>query len=175
MKNIFPWRIYTEILDISDEYNSLLKNEVTRLVPPQAPFGAVRTTYLQVHTLHNPVFSNLISKIETEASKYAGFQVCINEFWVTVSDRGAYHAIHNHSSQILSGVYYVDAPPNLTLDFFNDKPLLKNFNQYYCEPIEAKKLILFEGWVLHGYGPVPSVEPKIAIAFNLRDCSETLL
>jgi hypothetical protein len=174
MKDIFPWRIYSEILDISDEYNSLLKNEIERLVPPQATFGNVRTTYLLVHTLRNPVFSNLISKIEEEACKCVGFKVCISEFWCTVADQGAYHAIHNHSPQILSGVYYVDAPPGLTLDFFNDKPLIKTCNQYYCEPIETKKLIMFEGWVPHGFAPVPSVEPKIAIAFNFQDCSETL-
>lgn len=175
MKLIFPCRIYSEILDISDEYNSQLKNEIISLVPATAPYGEVRTTYLKVHTLCNPVFSELISKIEEEASKYAGFKVGISEFWATVADQGAYHAIHNHTPQILSGVYYVESPPGITLDFFNEKHLIKTMNQYHYEPIEPKKLVLFEGWVLHGFAPVPSIEPKIAIAFNFRDCSETPL
>jgi len=175
MKLIFPWRIYNEILDISDEYNSLLKNEIISLVPKTARYGEVRTTYLNVHTLCNPIFSELISKIEEEASKYAGFKVNISEFWTTVADQGAYHSIHNHSPQILSGVYYVESPPGLTLDFFNEKPLIKTMSQYYREPIESKKLVLFEGWVPHGFAPVPNIEPKISIAFNFKDYSATPL
>jgi len=164
MKILFPCRLYSEIFDISDEYNSQLKFEIMSLTPRATNKFEVRTTYMKTHIRHNPVFSEFISKIEKEASQYAGRPVSVSEIWANIAEHGSFHVIHHHSPSPLSGVYYVDSPSNLHLKFISDKDVM-NGNEY-TEPIETKKLLLFEGWVLHGHDPIPTQEPKISLAFN---------
>ena len=124
--------------------------------------------------LSNPVFAELIQKIERAAEKYAQlvgvcrtFKLC--KMWATVNYKGDCHNTHSHGLSPISGVYYVNIPQHpdgYFLRFVYDKWTL--LGNEWNEPIQTNKLLLFEGWVLHGYDPNPSFQPKIAIAFNFE-------
>jgi hypothetical protein len=169
---IFPCLLYRELLDISEEYNIQLEKEVCRLVS----LTDKNTTFWgdDSAVLANPVFAELIQKIERAVEKYAKlvgvcrkFKLC--KMWGTVNYKGDYHNIHTHGSSLISGVYYVNIPKHpdgYFLRFVYDKWTL--LGNEWSEPIETNKLLLFEGWVIHAYDPNPSFEPKIAIAFNFE-------
>ena len=105
----------------------------------------------------NPVFKELIDKILISVHKYSEGRYRISGMWAQVYRRGGY-----------IGVYYLHVPKT---EEGYDKWTL-NGNEW-DEPIETKKLLLFEGWVLHGSAPNPISEPKIVISFNFEIHSNT--
>jgi len=168
---IFPSVLYRELLNVTDEYNIKLQKEVCRLVS----LTSKNTTFWEEHLMiENPVFAELKEKIEKSVEKYTEyigvsrkFRIC--RMWGTVNYKGDHHNTHTHGVSPISGVYYVNIPPypdGYFLRFVYDKWTLKG--NEWNEPICTKKLLLFEGWMLHGFDPNPSFEPKIAIAFNLE-------
>lgn len=164
---IFPCVLYREKLNISDEYNNQMANEIFRITK--------NTTFRDPVSLHcNPVFFEFKTKIEEAVERYARLMGTDRKFkiswmWATVGYRGDHHSTHTHGVHPISGVYYVNIPQHpdgYFLKFVWDKWTL--LGNEWNEPIETKKLLLFEGWVLHGFPPNPSSEPKISISFNFE-------
>lgn len=167
---IFPCLLYREKLDISDEYNKQMSDEIFRIIGTES-----KTTFWEPGCIHcNPVFSEFRTKIEEAVERYARLvgtdrKFKIHSMWATVGYHGDYHGTHTHGIHPISGVYYVNIPHHpdgYFLKFISDKWTL--LGNEWNEPLETKKLLLFEGWVLHGFAPNPSSEPKIAISFNLE-------
>lgn len=168
MNTIFPCNVLDEILDISDEYNTKLYEYILKITPrSQTPF-ACDTTFWTTNLVDDPLFLEFKIKIEKNAEKFGGDFV-IDQMWASVTRYGCYHGTHSHGSHPLCGVYYVNVPEHpdgYHLRFVNDKWTLKGNEVDW--PIKTKKVLMFEGWVLHGYAPNPSYSPKVSVAFNFR-------
>lgn len=161
-KDIFQTIIYTDI--IHDMGN--LEKECYNLCE------VGKTTFFSNTSLHGRAeFRDLCRHIETRAVTYVqslGFKGPIRwgQMWLTISGKGGHHPIHHHKGALIAGTYYVSVPKDVPifLDFFDER--LRIPSSEYAEKLEDKKLILFEGGVLHGFKPNPSYEHKIAISFN---------
>lgn len=165
---IFPCLLYREILDVSDEYNSQLTREIEHM-------GILETSFFASDRLfENSVFTHLTEHITRAVNEYARMvgtdrTFRIHSMWANYSKKGACMGTHTHGTHPISGVYYINipkCPEGYFLRFIYDKWTLRG--NEWDEPLESKKLLLFEGWVLHGYAPNPSNEPKIAISFNFE-------
>lgn len=132
-------------------FPSVLYNEMIREVLHHTDENdSSATTFWDPKGLQdNPVFKELIDKI------------LISGMWAQVYRRGGYIGVHTHGTHPISGVYYLHVPKT---EEGYDKWTL-NGNEW-DEPIETKKLLLFEGWVLHGSAPNP-------ISFNFEIHSNT--
>lgn len=171
IKTIFTHNIYTASIDLPKEYNERLKDEISKFELSRFSHFDSDTTYWKNRDLHKePIFEPLISEIDQHVQKYSGLpNVVINSLWFSVSGNGQYHSYHEHGAAIVSGVYYVSAPSDIQtfIDFMSPNGYIAP--REYHEPIESNKLILFEGWMLHGFEPNPSREPRITIAFNYSE------
>ena len=170
MHTIFPCTVLDEILDISDEYNTKLYEYILKITPrSETPF-ACYTTFWTKNLIDDNLFFEFKTKIEKCTERFGDF--VIDQMWASVTPYGCYHGTHSHGSHPLCGVYYVNVPKHpdgYYLRFMNDKWTLRGNEVDW--PIETKKVLLFEGWVLHGYSPNPSYSPKVSVAFNFRSSS----
>ena len=99
-----------------------------------------------------------------------------NEMWFNISNENDFLFPHHHGFCLVSGVYYIKAPKDSTITFYDQ-------SYYYPNHIEIKKpniynskdvnldckagnMFLFRGDMVHGNTLQPKGE-KIAISFNL--------
>jgi len=171
INGIFSKFIYSDSLNISDAYNEEIKEEIYRLTN-ELEKGPESVT--DFHTkcrksiLDNPVFVPLFALIREHIAdfcKNVGYSknLRITEPWVSITYPGQYHNFHTHGLAVMNGVYYVHARPSMNLKFINPgSHLIEND---HVEHLESKKLLLFDGSLIHGFTAVN--EPKITIAFNI--------
>jgi uncharacterized protein (TIGR02466 family) len=108
--------------------------------------------------------------LETVAEQFNGVKIIIKDSWVTKFLPGDTAQIHDHRSDVLSGVYYIKAMGNegnlkllnpLSYDnFVNDV-------SYEITPTTGK-LVLFPGWLKHQVLQNNSANERISLAFNLE-------
>ena len=173
VKLLFPKLLYANDLNISDAYNNEIKQEIIKILDTDDtshPYSASSFNNNKVDCiLKNPVFAPLLAMIRENICSFCkeinfNNELRINDIWVSITHPGKYHDIHSHgSSTVLSGVYYVQTEPTTTLEFIGDTKLGIPFHE---EQLNSKKLLLFDGSLVHGFTHVNLKEPKITIAFN---------
>ena len=106
--------------------------------------------------------------------------------WVNINGPGAWNALHNHldTDALLSGVFYVKAPPNSGNIMFYDPRYLSsvgNFYRYYAphdqgyveiQP-EPNMMLFFPPSLFHMVGPNLTHDTRCSIAFNIMVASNT--
>jgi hypothetical protein len=172
---IFPKFVYSEDLNISDGYNNEMKNEIIKLLKNSDSSGDYSVTNFNTvnsqSILNNPVFAPLFAMIRENIVICCNMvkltkKLQIANVWLSITPPGKYHDVHKHLSAVVSGVYYVDAAPSMNLNFIYEGNMEDN---NYIENLNSKKLILFDGSLLHGFTHVNQNEqPKITIAFNCK-------
>lgn len=96
--------------------------------------------------------------------------------WFNVHDRGGYNILHVHQGSLLSGGFYLQAPPGSGKLVFRDpRPgtihgyvmsgLPNGYTDVHLTP-EAGLLVLFPHWLEHFVEPHDNDEPRVMIAFN---------
>lgn len=142
------------------------------------------TTSKDRRVLDSPMFSELREFIDTSVKKYF-IDTCAPKFdvglkitqsWLNYTDPGQYHHKHAHPNSFLSGVFYVNADPELDkIYFFNEeyqriKIHTEDWNLYNSEswwlPVETGKLIIFPSNLTHMVQTVEAKETRISLAFN---------
>jgi hypothetical protein len=100
--------------------------------------------------------------------------------WVNINGFGAWNALHNHidTNAVISGVFYVKAPPNTGNIFFYDPRYLSSVGSYYqyyypgdggymeVEP-QPNMLLFFPPSLFHMVGPNLTQQERCSIAFNI--------
>jgi hypothetical protein len=173
---LFPKLLYSEMLNVSDNYNNEIKTEIMRLLKeyPNNKHGESVTNYHDQKTqelLQNPVLAPLFSLVKEKVQDFCFETKCekrlkICNAWISITYPGQYHDIHIHPYSDMSGVYYANACKPMKLTFVNTDSRLSRQN--HEEFLESKKLILFDSSIVHGFVPVhEGSEPKITVAFNL--------
>ena len=143
----------------------------------------VNSTHTTNSNLHlDPIFNPLVSVIYSTAKEFMveiGYHqflnsIKINSMWTNVSQQGDFLYPHIHGSSLISGAYYVKAPVDSKIKFFNNitdmvppasspTPFTQSYCEYDCTP---GRLIMFRSDFLHGTGKQPDGE-KIVISFNI--------
>ena len=110
-----------------------------------------------------------------------GRKLKLDSLWINVMQKGAIHAPHIHPHSVISGTYYVTAPPKSGAIRFEDPrlamlmaapPKKKNArpeNRSFVDVTpKAGMLLLWESWLRHGVEPNAARSPRISMSFNYR-------
>ena len=182
---------FSEIADAA-EINAELEGEIARIrgtVPNSLPEGWSCNVYTTVRSGMNladlPPFQKLRRHIIEEANAFAGaygfnverYPLKLNECWVNVYGQGDAQEVHVHRNSVISGIYYVAAPPGSGELLFHS-PLIEMLEpptvhgNLFNAPIRnfAPKpgvMIMFRSSVRHSVKPTKGKEQRISVAFNL--------
>lgn len=129
------------------------------LIFHQAVLNYLRECYLD----DSPAMRTILSQSE---SPYFDPSQSMS-IWSSVHGNGSYHAAHHHKNSLLSGILYINAPPNSGAVVFEDPrgPLPPFGRSLHITP-HAGELILFPSWLMHQVLPSLTVEPRISVSFN---------
>lgn len=96
--------------------------------------------------------------------------------WINLHDRGGFNFPHVHDGCLLSGTYYLQAPPGSGAFVFRDprpgvvhgyvRGAVPNGHSDIKVAPEPGLLVLFPCWIEHFVEPHDSDAPRIALAFN---------
>ena len=102
-----------------------------------------------------------------------------DNFWLNINYKGHYNEKHFHPLSVFSGVIYISVNENSgNIIFHTDSPSLHYQNVFnnesdlfYKEARYAPKngmILLFPAWIAHSVTANMSDEPRISIAFNVK-------
>jgi len=110
-----------------------------------------------------------------------GRKLKLDSLWINVMAKGAIHAPHIHPHSVISGTYYVTAPPKSGAIRFEDPrlamlmaapPKKKNArpdNRSFVDVTpKPGMLLLWESWLRHGVEANSARPPRISVSFNYR-------
>ncbi|SVB19809.1 uncharacterized protein METZ01_LOCUS172663, partial [marine metagenome] len=144
------------------------------------------------HILNNPQLKSLKIKIQKAIDYFVhdilditdDVTVSIETSWINQYKQGEHNMLHNHTNSILSGVYYIDFPPNSGNITFSKTNLYNNIfpmqlmpqskgkknNQYnlsgYEIVPETGNVLIFPSFLHHGVPPNPTKQDRYSLAFN---------
>ena len=183
--------IAIEQLGLNDEELSFIKDNIyTFLESNDIQPETVLTSYHRYNKLYEyPEFSILARRLTDRAEMYAekflnfdlkNFSIVLEQMWFQVYKKGMYHQMHNHSTTLISGSYYVEAPKNCAKFIVkhpihaglrdyprnNDNNSLKNIRETASITPKTNMLIMFPGWIDHAV-PVHNIdEHRVMISCN---------
>ena len=110
-----------------------------------------------------------------------GRKLKLDSLWINVMKPGAIHAPHIHPHSVISGTYYVTAPPKSGAIRFEDPRLamlmaappkkktarLENRSFVDMTP-KPGMLLLWESWLRHGVEPNAARGQRISVSFNYQ-------
>jgi uncharacterized protein (TIGR02466 family) len=140
----------------------------------------------RMHTL-SPTFAALAAALQPEVNAFAAAvdldlgrrRLVMTDCWVNIMARGVNHGLHLHPHSVVSGTYYVQAPPGASALKFEDPRLdrlmaapprrsgARRHNQTWVSiPARSGQFVLFESWLRHEVVTNRSRLPRISISFN---------
>jgi uncharacterized protein (TIGR02466 family) len=154
---------------------------------PDSWGSTVFTTLNSADQLHRLAdFADLHEIILHEAGRFADalginhaeFPLRITDCWFNIYGPKDGQEVHQHANNILSGSYYVKAPPGCAGLMFHSTradlmlvpPLsaVNALNETIAEmPVHAGMLVLFQSSLKHSVRPSPTAEERISISFNI--------
>lgn len=152
-------------------------------------FPNMYTSYATLTKLHetSPYFAELKKLIDPHVRKFIrkqqwalmGRKIEMTTCWANSSRKGSHHTMHLHPYAVISGVYYVEAPPGSSVLKLEDPrmqsymaaPPRGNNAPPVMQPFieiapKAGHFVLFEGWMRHEVPPHLGNKPRLGIAFN---------
>ncbi len=140
-------------------------------------------------TRRAPPFADLAQRIDREVQLFARKaqfelgrrKLKLDSLWVNVMEKDAIHAPHIHPHSVISGTYYVTAPPGSGAIRFEDprlglmmaapprKPTARLENRSFVD-VQPRPglLLLWESWLRHGVQPNRARGRRISVSFNFR-------
>jgi uncharacterized protein (TIGR02466 family) len=107
-------------------------------------------------------------------------KLALDGLWINVMKKDAVHAPHIHPHSVISGTYYVTAPPGSGAIRFEDPrlgllmaapPKKKNAraeNRAFVDVApKPGLLLLWESWLRHGVEANGAKAPRISVSFNM--------
>lgn len=194
VQSLFPTRIATGKLPHASALNRALRLDI-REVSKQDSMGRQwckenypngYTSYASLSDMHHrtPTFLDFASALQPFARKFAraqdwnlrGLELEMTACWINVMPPGARHGLHLHPHSVVSGVYYVDAPPGSVSLRLEDPRMAMYMNApvregdagglYHAIAPSEGSFVLFESWLRHEVPPNTSRKPRISISFN---------
>jgi uncharacterized protein (TIGR02466 family) len=183
--DIFPTRIWQANLDSLRPHLVPWVQEVLAM-RAAAPNPAGRTNRQgwnseNMAVLDRPVFATLRAEVHLACASalaemgqpHPAFEL---RSWINLHDRGGFNFLHQHEGSLLSGGFYLQAPPGSGQLVFRDprpgviqglaKGAVPNGHADIHLSPSAALLVLFPCWLEHYVEPHGADEPRIMIAFN---------
>ncbi len=147
------------------------------------------TSYGSLDQLHrmSSTFIALRERIDRHVAAYAralqwdlrGGRLVMSDCWANLMGRGSAHSLHLHPQAVVSGTYYVKAPPGSAGLKFED-PRLSRFmaapmrrggarrelKPHFLLPARAGRVVLFESWLRHEVPAGGSAQERVSLSFN---------
>jgi uncharacterized protein (TIGR02466 family) len=190
---VFPIAIANVTVDkkIVDNTRRLVYEyiEKTNFASPAAPGELLTTFYTDkdfLGKLGDRDLLEFINQISRRYLKLLGYDPrCYIEItsWLQYNQPGSYFVRHDHYGALISGVLYLDAPPDsgdilfhnpietrrVTNCFF--ERIKKEENQYNFSIVKIKpvvgEMLIFESWLQHTVQQNKSNENRISVSFNI--------
>lgn len=183
----FPKLIFRSENILSENYISLIQPLTRKILNNQSKKDTalnVDSTHLTDNLIAYREFNILIDEILSRVRGFAeslGYcsktqmqNLHIANMWANSSSEGDFVFPHVHTNSDFSGVYYLEAPTNSTITFYdniynmsketkNYTPLSAKYVQYPCT---RNSMLLFRSNMLHGNERQPYGD-KLVIAFNV--------
>lgn len=186
---VYQSKIKADLRDIKNEVLQIEKADTAGRKWSDENYKNGYTSYGSWDQLHrmSSTFAGLEKKINPHVLKYCknlGYEVQKNTLkmdtiWVNIMPSGAQHTAHIHPHSVISGTFYVDAPPASSAIKFEDPRLSfmmnapsvsakanKDCQRFFSLNPRAGDLVLFESWLRHEVPPNKSKKPRISISFN---------
>jgi uncharacterized protein (TIGR02466 family) len=183
--NLFPTRIWQlKLHDMATMFPGWLELVAAMRAANPAPAGRTNRqgwNSADKAVLHKKGFEHLHGAIRSScqaAFSQMGLQNPVFELesWINIHDRGGFNFLHMHEGSLLSGVFYLQVPPNSgSLAFRDPRPGVVGSWQKGSEPNgysdvhlhpESGLLVLFPHWLEHYVEPHGNDISRIAISFN---------
>jgi uncharacterized protein (TIGR02466 family) len=191
VESLFPTLVYrAEVLDAA-RLNIELENAALSLSEHDAKGRrwcekhgyAGYTSYASIGDLsrRSKPFARLEKIIHTHAADFAkslqwnlrGGKPLCDSMWVNVLPQGGSHTSHIHTNAVLSGTYYVTAPPGASPIVFEDPRHAmmmaappRETSIYESRVPKAGTLMLWESWLRHEVPMNRAHEDRISVSFN---------
>ena len=187
VQELFPTPLWIVDLkaDAAAALNLKLKAEIERIISPRPPIPASSNwqTPQDLHT--RPAFAEFVKLIETAARGVTRFlqvdqyPMVITGCWGNVNPPGAFHPMHHHPNNYLSGVYYVSIPDSGSQIVFQDPrtqasmimPRPKQYTRLTANGANAQskagRMVIFPAWLKHTVPANEGKSDRISISFNL--------
>lgn len=153
-----------------------------------SPVETFETSYFTSHTfLRDAALESLERTILDTAHEFVHWlgantlKLKMERSWINFFRPGMQEMQHEHDGSVMSGTYYVEAPPNCG-DFYIPDPIgarrshrawsktaagtMQSATEISYTP-EAGRLLMFESWLPHAVLGNKSGATRISIAFNL--------
>jgi uncharacterized protein (TIGR02466 family) len=139
------------------------------------------TSYASLNDLpkRDPAFANLAKLLTRHAAKFSdecGFDLPrkpkLDSLWVNLLKSGGQHSGHIHPHSILSGTFYVEAPPGSGAIRFEDPrlPLMMAApprpDTFVTVEPRPGLLLMWESWLRHEVLPGTAEGERLSISFN---------
>jgi uncharacterized protein (TIGR02466 family) len=189
----FPTVVQEIQIPNAKELNKQIKGGIEAIrksQPNTLPLGWSCDLYTTIGSpttlMQHKEFDPLGKVITEEATKFADaldlqtdkHPLKFTECWLNVYSEGHAQEVHQHPNAVISGIYYVKAPPGSGELLIHspytgtmlDPPIRKaNGLNITVMPITPKEgmMVLFRSFVKHSVKPTRGKEERISIAFNL--------
>ncbi len=123
------------------------------------------------------VFNKININVENiEKNLFLSKKLKLKDLWYNVNSLGSFNRPHNHSGDVISGVYYISVPKNSGSIVFINKDLnsfyslIDKYNEYnssnWSIDPEENKCVLFPSYLKHYVEPNLNKKERISISFN---------
>jgi len=186
---LFPTLVWTTLFDDREALNK----EMLRLaywLREKDPAGVRKTNeigwqsqnHLQDIAEFQPINDRILAVARTiaESQNFRPELKFELEAWVNISDPGASNAVHIHPNCHLSGVYYIQIPPDCGSIYFRDPRIMSlmtrpaitaetvfTANEARMLPEEGR-MYVFPSWLEHGVEVNRSDRDRVSISFNVH-------
>lgn len=187
VQEIFPTPLWIVDLkaDAAAALNDRLRSAIHRIISPRPKIPAASGWQTPQDLHRRPEFAEFIRLVETAARGVARFlqidqyPMAVTGCWANVNPPGAYHLMHHHPNNYLSGVYYVTIPPGGSRIEFQDPrnqasmimPKPRDYTKFTANGANAEaragRMVLFPAWLKHTVPANQGNEDRISISFNL--------
>jgi len=134
-----------------------------------------------------PIINSLVKTIEKEVPFFATLlslkkkhALELINLWININNQSDMNQPHTHPRMILSGVYYVTAPPDCgdirfmnpnPIHFHSTKKIVTEWNIYTAREAffksEVSKLLIFPAHLMHYVLPNQTKKDRISLSFNI--------
>ena len=177
--SLFPKLVYSSFLGrdftgTEKEYTEILSRNTNR--------NSSNSISQNINVLEHPAYADIKNWIIKNLNNYRDnilnpkfdMEIYLTESWVNYTNQNEQHHPHKHSNSYLSGVFYLNAIDDDTIQFFQDENLFdietNKYNLYNCPtwnyPVSTGQLILFPSGIRHGVPMNPQNKTRISLAFN---------
>jgi hypothetical protein len=135
---------------------------------------AVNVNEFPIHGLLD-VLNRVVRLYMADIIKATSAGTYIDSCWAVCQRAGDYATLHNHGTDLYSGIFYLTVPPAINPNTFPDGclHLVEGQDVSYVPPVPGG-VTMWHGSVLHAVHPFRGEGDRLAIAFNFKKTESNL-